>query len=379
MIKPSAYPRRVLVCVTGLTPQVVTETLCALTQLNEPWIPTELHVLTTAAGARRVGHALLPEGNDQFRRLCLEHDLHGVRFCGEQIHVLTTQDGHALEDIRTQDDNLAMADAILGFIAGVASDDDCAMHVSLAGGRKSMGFFAGYAVSLYGRPQDRLSHVLVPAQFETNSDFFFPPRMAKVILADDGDVIESNQARIDLADIPFVRLRDRLPARLLSGGRFADAVAAAQRLDAAPSLRVSLSRRTATCAGVELALSTMQFAIYAWHAHRRCAFDDPGVNLSDFEGVDSALRRELHQFGCALYPNAMSAEGDEWRKSPWNRNTADHSHGQWLSEHRARINRHVQHKLGEEGRRIYGINAVRLVGRRTAHRLDLSREYVEIS
>jgi CRISPR-associated protein (TIGR02584 family) len=33
--------------------------------------------------------------------------------------------------------------------------------MSIAGGRKTMGFYAGYALSLYGRAQDRMSHVLV--------------------------------------------------------------------------------------------------------------------------------------------------------------------------------------------------------------------------
>ena len=32
------------------------------------------------------------------------------------------------------------------------------MHVSIAGGRKTRGFLAGYTLSLLGRPQDRLSH-----------------------------------------------------------------------------------------------------------------------------------------------------------------------------------------------------------------------------
>jgi CRISPR-associated protein (TIGR02584 family) len=45
---PQDYQRRVLVCVTGLSPQVVTETVYALAHQAEPWIPTEVHVLTTA-------------------------------------------------------------------------------------------------------------------------------------------------------------------------------------------------------------------------------------------------------------------------------------------------------------------------------------------
>jgi CRISPR-associated protein (TIGR02584 family) len=53
------------------------------------------------------------------------------------------------------------------------------LHVSIAGGRKSMGFFAGYAFSLFGRTQDRLSHVLVNDPFESFPDFYFPQNHTK--------------------------------------------------------------------------------------------------------------------------------------------------------------------------------------------------------
>ncbi|MBP6582128.1 MAG: hypothetical protein KA204_01445, partial [Chromatiaceae bacterium] len=48
----SCFPRRILLAVTGLTPQVVTETLYALAMERQPpFIPTEIHLLTTAEGA----------------------------------------------------------------------------------------------------------------------------------------------------------------------------------------------------------------------------------------------------------------------------------------------------------------------------------------
>ncbi len=43
------YPRRILLAVTGLTPQVVTETLYALAcRPQTPWVPDEIHLVTTA-------------------------------------------------------------------------------------------------------------------------------------------------------------------------------------------------------------------------------------------------------------------------------------------------------------------------------------------
>ena len=42
------FPRRILLAVSGLTPQIVTETLYALAVIQKPaWIPTEVHLITT--------------------------------------------------------------------------------------------------------------------------------------------------------------------------------------------------------------------------------------------------------------------------------------------------------------------------------------------
>ncbi len=50
------YPRRILLAVTGLTPQVITETLYALAVQRQPaFIPTEIHLLTTHEGAEAAG------------------------------------------------------------------------------------------------------------------------------------------------------------------------------------------------------------------------------------------------------------------------------------------------------------------------------------
>jgi len=47
MKEPQEYERKVLLAVTGLSPQVLTETPYALTvQQESPFVPTEVHVVT---------------------------------------------------------------------------------------------------------------------------------------------------------------------------------------------------------------------------------------------------------------------------------------------------------------------------------------------
>ena len=122
-----------------------------------------------------------------------------------------------MEDIRTAEDNQWAADSITEQIRLLTSDPDGALHVSLAGGRKTMGFYAGYALSLFGRPQDRLSHVLVQSDYDFAAGFFYPSATRRVIEGRDNRPLDAAEAKLMLAEIPFVSMRHGLPIRLLEG------------------------------------------------------------------------------------------------------------------------------------------------------------------
>jgi hypothetical protein len=107
---PEAFSRRVLLCVTGLSPQVVTETLYALARQEPAFIPTEVHVITTSTGADMITRKLIARPDGKFHQLCREHIAgHRIRFDNACIHVIKSK-GRALSDILTVDDNLAVAD-----------------------------------------------------------------------------------------------------------------------------------------------------------------------------------------------------------------------------------------------------------------------------
>ena len=55
----------ILFLVTGMTPQIITETLYALAadpENNDKWVPTEIHVLTTAKGKIQIRSRLFNDG-----------------------------------------------------------------------------------------------------------------------------------------------------------------------------------------------------------------------------------------------------------------------------------------------------------------------------
>jgi CRISPR-associated protein (TIGR02584 family) len=171
--EPTHYQRRILLSVCGLSPQVVTETLFALSQQQTPpFIPTEVHLITTTEGAQRAELALLSKDLGWFHRLCRDCGLEDIAFPRQNIHVVQDANGRALDDIRSLQDNQDAADTITSLVRTFSADPDSALHVSIAGGRKTMGFYVGYALSLFGRPQDRLSHVLVSEPFESSMEFF---------------------------------------------------------------------------------------------------------------------------------------------------------------------------------------------------------------
>ena len=271
---PHAFPRRVLLAVTGLTPQIVTETLYALAVAQtEPWIPTEIRLITTSEGAQRARLSLLDPKEGQFHALCRDYGLTGqIAFSPEHIMVIRDANGMQLTDIRTPEDNTLAADALLAEVRALCADETCALHVSIAGGRKTMGFFLGYALSLFGRFQDRLSHVLVNEPFESLREFYFPPAEPRVLHTTAGRPIHTADAQVMLAEIPFVRLRDGLPREALAhGAPFASLVSTAQLAVDPPTLRFDFQRMQVWCANQALTLPPALFAWYAWLAQCRVA------------------------------------------------------------------------------------------------------------
>ncbi len=218
--------RHIFVAVLGQTPQIVTETLYAL--MVERRIPiSEVFVITTRVGAQRARRDLLDPETGQFFAFCREYGLDPGAIAFDEKHILTIkmlaskrvrpskgaaarpnqQADLELEDIRTVEDNRCLAEQLLGIIRRLTEDPNTVVHGSIAGGRKTMSAYMLLAFSLYGREKDRLYHVLVPPPFENNPQFFFPPRRERVIGIGVGQVASTREARIDLAEIPFVRLR----------------------------------------------------------------------------------------------------------------------------------------------------------------------------
>ena len=356
------YDKRILLAVTGLSPQIVTETIYALAVKHKA-APTEVHVLTTEVGAQQVRRSLLNNGNGWFHRLCDEYQLAGIVFNDEGIHPIKTSDGTLLNDIRTIAENTQAADSITDCVRQLTLDKDSALHASIAGGRKTMGFFLGYALSLFGREQDRLSHVLVSAPYESHPEFFYPSQSSELIYSlSNGQSFNKRDAEIALAEIPFVRMRDGLDVNLLNGGiSYSDAVAVAQRILPPVCLTIDVDRRVINTGGQSISLSPIQFALY-WMLAERAQKNQVGIcrkRIDEFSKYLLRYYREVVGESSGDYEHAENTWGKQLRTENWD---------SWKSH----INGEITKRLGERIAPPYLITALERIPNTRISRYGLS-------
>lgn len=323
------YPRRILLAVTGLSPQVVTETLYALgvragLDAGDTFAPTEIHIITTEQGAKIARTALLHPDGGQFHALLRDYpQLGSPTFDDAHIHTIHDAAGQPLADIRTPQENAAAADSITALVAHLTRDPQAQLHVSIAGGRKTMGFYLGYAFSLFARPQDELSHVLVSSPFENHPDFFYPPANPRRLATPGGQHIDTAEARVTLARIPVVRLRHGQPQALLGGhASYGDTVAAIQQSLAPPRLHIDLPARRVQCGTNPVNLPPAQLAWLAWWAQQTQQQHGPqnwrSANAPEF----LALYRRVVGIDAMAYEKAQKRLADGMEKEFFEQNNA---------------------------------------------------------
>jgi len=260
--------KRTLLAVCGTSPQVITETLYALHQ--EGRLPTSVRVLTTSTGKDRCIAALFGNGDGAFYRWCDDYGIKrsDIDFAPQHVSAVTGRDGTPLDDIADAEENELFLTACMEAAFTLSRSPDEALYYSLSGGRKTMSACLATAAQFYGRSQDRLFHVLISPEFESNRDFYFPPREVRPIeLWDEKHqpyLKSSAYARINLIAMPFVSIRERIaPMHLQQPETPADLLASLIR-EPLPTLTVDLKEGKLLWKGMECDLSPTHLALYAF-------------------------------------------------------------------------------------------------------------------
>lgn len=302
--------KQILLCVAGMTPQIVTETLWALVANGER--VDEIRVITTLAGKRKLVETLFGE-KGKFDEFCREFGIErgSVKFDETTITQLQKPDGENLEDIRTKEDNEIAGNEICRIVRELCKRENTRIHASLAGGRKTMSVYLAAAMSLFGRADDCLSHVLVSEEFETGNapDFFYKPKEPQMLKLRDGRMVSTETAEIYLAEIPFVRLRGaQIDLFERDGESYQTAVAKTQEdlqiLEANYNLQIDLARRQIQIGNRIAALSEREFFVYVLFANllQKSSGEDGFTNLD-------AIPAEEFDEVCRLI-SRFSADGE---------------------------------------------------------------------
>lgn len=211
--------KTVLCCVVGMSPAVITETVWALAHLKKPVVLDEIVALTTVRGRKGIQEQLFSSTGGVecgWGRLVADLAKEGVSVGGKLrfgmshdcVRLFSDPSGNSdLEDITTTSENAAAADFMLKVLREFTENPNTQLYASIAGGRKTMSALMLSCMSLLGRDQDHVLHVLVNEPFDkpVAPPFLFPGSCDRHELS--GRTYKSSEAKLDLIDLPFVKMR----------------------------------------------------------------------------------------------------------------------------------------------------------------------------
>lgn len=208
----------------GTSPAVLTNAVWALAHQKKPVVPDEIVVLITKNGKELLQRELIENGvwDEMLAEMKREKiDINGRLVFGEtSIRTIPDARGNEIDDLRAGDDNLRAADFMLSQLRQYTEDGGTELHVSIAGGRKTMSALLFSCMTLLGHEDDKVYHVLLPPEFEGGSvqpPFFFPERGITYTVENTGKKYKAEKIRSELFEVPFVRMRGWCPTDPLTG------------------------------------------------------------------------------------------------------------------------------------------------------------------
>ena len=240
---------RIALFVVGCSPAIITETLAAKA-IQKKNVADQVRVVTSRAGYEGLTSTLFEGGG--WERFCLEWP----EYKQTQFNIHTIFYPDHLDDIRSESENRSMAEMILTTLQR-SLDESSAVDASIAGGRKTMGYYLGFGMSLLARREDTMTHVLVPEAWERDRNFLIPPR-------DEAD-------RIELVDIPFIRLRNHLKPSVAKADMDTLIESAQVSIDLAAMSPIVLKirPRIVKMLGKEIQMPEREFAIFQFFAQQK--------------------------------------------------------------------------------------------------------------
>lgn len=301
--------KNILICVSGLTPQIVTESLFCLSVKEKIQID-EVYVLTTARGREVIlgkdPHPATPKTSlkKEINDMCEKYKLKKPLFAENDNHIIVAkEESIELSDIRSDKDNILFPNKVCEFLRTKSSDPYNRLFCSITGGRKSMSVHMANALSLFAREDDRLIHVLTKEENEFKG--FYPQT-------------KKEAKDLEIADIPFVRLRSLLSNEMkyenFFNAKFDDIVKYTQTqlkvLAPSNKMIIDIERRELRFGNDSIQFEPMEFIFYYFFVDSK-ERGEGNISITEFDS--DKTKDKFLEYLSEFYPMRYIDE-QKWRK-----------------------------------------------------------------
>lgn len=279
--------KTILISLVGATPAVLTETVWALATQPEPVLPDRIIAITTSSGSAQLKEKLFSDGH--WDRMLADLSIKGIDWSGklqfgnigDSIRVFPDLNRtRELDDIRTAEDNEAVAEFFMEVVRSFTENDSVELITSIAGGRKTTSALLHSVMTLLGRAQDRINHILINDEWIYQPDFLYPGCTGTFFDRDTKEPLDSRNAELQLVDVPFVPLRYLFKRDIeKSASSFLDLIHQVRtrsiNVDDDLVVQLDTARADIIITGKKISLSPNEFLLYLFFAHRAIEGEPP--------------------------------------------------------------------------------------------------------
>ena len=297
-----------LIILVGMSPAVVTETVFALCQNNDA--PDEVIAITTEKGKNEIKTQLIDSGI--WKQMLVDLNLSGKIKFGLNSQNIRIIPDHCREkdscDIVTTDDNNEMADFLLNELRKYSENPEIGkISFSIAGGRKSMSAVGALVMTLLGRRNDHLYHILVQQPYDNpqlEPRFYYPQE--DVYHKFGNSKYAGSDAVLQLGEIPFVRCRYWFEDKKADIVNYSTLVSSINQERI--KLRIEIDKRQLYINNKPVTLSYLDFMLYWMFAERKI---NGQVNLykeaktSKQKSLEDTFRDFLQAKKIPLHPGVL--------------------------------------------------------------------------
>lgn len=299
--------KNILVAVSGLTPQIVSEAFFCLSVRNKIRID-EIYILTTKrgrdviAGRDKGASAFKTNLKTEIEGCCRLYKIPLPGFEINDKHVIVAREESVeLNDIRNDRENNLFPNKVSVVISSLTADPDNVLFCIISGGRKSMSVHLALAMTLFGRENDKIYHVLTSEENEFKD--YYPKN-------------KSQMNALILSDIPFVRVRPFLNVRQeILKKKYSELVNYTQKqlkiVSGKKELYLDIIRRESSFEGNKIILEPLEFALYFYFV-RKVIEGEKWISIHTLISVEAA--KDLKSF---IEENYIYYHFDSSLKSAW--------------------------------------------------------------